>query len=521
MSELRIDRLSASAADWPAPGEVAGMLRRVADDRLGRALAEQPLPEGEWCVRRLDVGVSLDPERPLSALETDWADQIVTALRQSLRDGSRDVVRYLRPEQAVDDLFLGLATGRAGREWAWRQVGLLQPGDPDPHTDARAVMLTVAARLPHGPSAALERLVARVGLAPVHRLLGTEGWARLAALVVPKAVAGALRAEPPAPAAPARPVGRRKAAAAEARAMLARVLARGGALPSAIRVAGIRADLPTTRAWAILAIAAADPTLLRRPTGEVAALVDEVGAHLVPGPQRTLAGRRPEPAGTVAGGGATAVLSPTRTATAPRPVDPASPPGDPGGAVGPRGPAEHGRSGMDAIDPVVDSEPPAAHTSWGGLAFLLNTADEAGLPDLLDEPPFRARPAAWVLRRLGHALVGTAEDDPALLVLAGAEADPEQDRASDTEQAAIETCAGRWAAVTADRLRESGFVGAPPDAVLVRRLASREASVLWEPGWVEVCLRLADVDLDVRRAGLDVDPGWVWWIGQVVRFRYE
>jgi hypothetical protein len=36
-----------------------------------------------------------------------------------------------------------------------------------------------------------------------------------------------------------------------------------------------------------------------------------------------------------------------------------------------------------------------------------------------------------------------------------------------------------------------------------------------------VHLSLDDVDLDVRRAGLDGDPGWVWWLGQVVRFVYE
>jgi hypothetical protein len=28
------------------------------------------------------------------------------------------------------------------------------------------------------------------------------------------------------------------------------------------------------------------------------------------------------------------------------------------------------------------------------------------------------------------------------------------------------------------------------------------------------------VDTGVRLAGLDLDPGFVWWLGAVVRFRY-
>jgi len=36
-----------------------------------------------------------------------------------------------------------------------------------------------------------------------------------------------------------------------------------------------------------------------------------------------------------------------------------------------------------------------------------------------------------------------------------------------------------------------------------------------------VHLSLDGVDVAVRGAGLDVDPGWVPWLGIVVMFRYE
>ncbi|MGC3992788.1 MAG: hypothetical protein QM779_01440 [Propionicimonas sp.] len=526
MTGLSIERLSATAAaDWPAPGEVDGMLRRIAADRLGPALAAQPLPEGEWCVRRIDVDVDLDPERPLSALETDWADRIVTALRQSLRDGSRDVVRYLRPEQAVDDLLRGLATGRAERAWAWGQVGLWHPGDPDPRSDPRGLFLAVLARLPQGPSAALDRLVRRVGFAPVHRLLGSEGWTRVTGLVAPGLDLAVLLGDP-ADVVPSRHPKRRAAAASD-RARLARTIIEGGTLPAAIRSTGIRADVATARSWALLTVAASDPSLLRRPTAQLGALVRDVAALLTPGPARTLGERR----GTDAA--AATAQSAAGPSSRPTGADPAGDPTDarasidsrPAPATDEPAPATdvpvRPRPSVEALDPVAD-EPEPAHTAWGGLAFLLHTAADAGLPTILDEPPFLARPAAWVLRLLGSELVGAAEDDPALLVLSGAEAVTGQPAPADDERAAIRTCAARWASATAARLRAGrDGLAQVPDTDIVRGLARREATVRWEPGWVEVCLALADVDLDVRRAGLDLDPGWVWWLGQVVRIRYE
>src|SRR5262245_10519363 len=134
MNDVAIGRLTATVTDWPETDaeRVPRMLDRVADSRLEDAIRSHPLPDGEWCVRRVNVEVVLDPERPTSALESDWADQIVVALRRSLRDGSQDVVRFDRPEQAVDDLLLGLATGQYERVWAWRQVGLLASDDPPP-----------------------------------------------------------------------------------------------------------------------------------------------------------------------------------------------------------------------------------------------------------------------------------------------------------------------------------------------------------------------------------------------------
>jgi hypothetical protein len=76
--------------------------------------------------------------------------------------------------------------------------------------------------------------------------------------------------------------------------------------------------------------------------------------------------------------------------------------------------------------------------------------------------------------------------------------------------------AGGWAHVTAARLGQ-----AERDALDVAgQVAARTGSIVASPGWIEVHLDLGDVDIDVRRAGLDLDPGWVPWLGVVVIFVY-
>ena len=534
MNELRIDRMSANAAGWPEPDEVPGMLRHVADDRMERALREQPLPDGEWCVRRLDVDVELDPERPLTALETDWADRIVTALRQSLRDGSREVVRYLRPEQAVDDLLSGLATGRFEHDWAWRQVGLLQSGDPEPRADARGLFLLVLGRLPQGPAPALARLVREIGLAPVHRLLGRDGWTRAAALAIPAARVEWLLADGPDGADVPTAEGIGRTATDRSFGRLAAAIASTGILAAASRNSGLRVDGPTLRAWAVLAVADGDPSLLHRRADALRVLVGEVAVRLQPQPGHALRSRaqaEPSDAPPVLTTGAADAtgLSPARSEGGPA---------DGSAHEAGRQPESVAREATVAAAPdttqpqrtplhatadiAAEEQPAGARTSWGGLLFLLNTTEEAGLPGVLDEPPFLARPAPWVLFRLGLEVVPASPDDPALLALAGLDAVPAEDPPDEAEHLAIKGCAAGWARVTAERLRgEEEVADAPGDAEMVRQLARREATIVQEPGWVEVCLRSDEVDLEVRRAGLDRDPGWVWWLGQVVRFRYE
>jgi len=41
------------------------------------------------------------------------------------------------------------------------------------------------------------------------------------------------------------------------------------------------------------------------------------------------------------------------------------------------------------------------------------------------------------------------------------------------------------------------------------------------PGRADLHLPADAIDIAVRRAGLDIDPGWVPWLGRVIRFHYD
>ena len=52
-------------------------------------------------------------------------------------------------------------------------------------------------------------------------------------------------------------------------------------------------------------------------------------------------------------------------------------------------------------------------------------------------------------------------------------------------------------------------------------VTARPAVIVADPGWIEAHYSLDSVDTGLRRAALDLDPGYVPWLGVVVRFVYE
>ena len=573
---LTVNRLTATVRlDGPDDGtrrRVDALLREVAGTRLPRAWSAVDLPPGHWCLRRLRLDLQMDPGRGDLELSERWARALVAGIGVAVRRGSAEVVHYRRPLDALADAVAQLAVGRPDRAWAWAQVGVLAPGGPDPVAAPDAAALAALLTSPEWIVPALITAARRCGMAALDRSVGADGWRQLAQRAWE--TAGGRQAGPlPAPEDPVSgaqtaeglvPVGGGPAGAGPAGAVAAlpapAAALAGSELAATIGRSRLAPSGPVLDAWAVLAALELDPVLPRRPAA--AQRLDRVRAALAAAspsrpatsqagppapagpatPPATPAappapGPRPGPEGTgqaprnVAGGAATPAPAPAAAgqapvaATAPGPSPPPAAT-EPGAAT--EAPADPGRPAP------YNGEPPSGQpTDWAGLPFLLATAAAAGLPDrLLHDPALGARPLAWGLHAVGQAISGARGDDPGLLALAGlhgvrAAAVAAAPPPCDAERAALDQVARDWAAVTAARLlaastdpaADGHWTGMEPGELVVR-LVRRAGHVIAKPGWIEVHLPLDGVDLVVRRAGLDADPGWVDWLGTVVRFVY-
>ena len=446
---------------------------------------------------------------------------------------------------------LDRALGRRG----WLDVAAVVPGAAAAAEGAAMLLAAGAtagpAQDPHGP-----------GQAEV--AAGDDGTARFPpaappASVVPGAGVAGPRPVPPHPArvrpVPAVLAGPGPAPAWLTRSGLIRSLLEGSPLAAAFVRARLRPDAGTLAAWAALVVADADPASLHRAGSRelVAAIGYALATGQAPayhagrpwsGPRATSRRAAPPEAGATPSRGAP-MPSPGAATPSPGAATPSRPgatPLPPGRSPHATGPSTRGQ-GQDA-DPGqarreaagTAARPEGAFTAWAGAPFLLSTAQAAGLPGrVLGDLTFAGRTMRWVVHAAGLRLVPAAAADPALLALAGvAAADGaaliSADPPTAAEQEGIDDLARDWAAVTAARFLaaqpapERAELAAPASrkpAEVIAGIARRNGRVTGNRGWIEVHLPLADVDIAVRRAGFDIDPGWVPWLGTVVRYVYE
>jgi hypothetical protein len=153
-------------------------------------------------------------------------------------------------------------------------------------------------------------------------------------------------------------------------------------------------------------------------------------------------------------------------------------------------------------------------TGWGGLFFLLRPLDRLGLGDALAAEPELA--ADDLPRHLLEAIarqLGVPDDDGVWRALrpelAPGEATPEP---SPRVAAAIPGWHRRLAAWLEERA-----------GLDLARCTRRRGLVTASRTHLDLALPLSAMsatDLAVRRAGLDLDPGWVPWLARVVTFHY-
>lgn len=159
------------------------------------------------------------------------------------------------------------------------------------------------------------------------------------------------------------------------------------------------------------------------------------------------------------------------------------------------------------VAPARDDAAVGERTTVGGLLFLLRPLAVLGMPAWLARTP-------WAIdhRLPEHMLVdiarrcGAAGDDPLVAAL----------RSPGDEPLAPEHA---WA-VAAWRRGLAGWLRRRLDMTL-GRVVRRPGVVRASRVHIDIELPLSTVDLVTRAGGLDLDPGWVPWLGRVVAFCYR
>jgi len=542
------------------------VLRAVVDEALELALERAGVAaHEEICLRSLAVPVRLRLSRGDSALAREWSNALAHALRRATGGvWSRHIVRYGSRAQAMIDLAFSVARGNYERAWAWKQIGIWH-GSEWPSASEAVIEL-------------LGSLVAEpINIVPVLRAFGgpqaADGlFARMASRMTPTqwivlaraALAGA--GASPALLAHAEP------GVAETPRQARRLLAASSIAPRIIESVPLE-DTDLRRALAALLILDAEPSILpgggRRAVAHIAAVADV----LHPTVARSALGRSvPEkPAAPAAtSGGST---SPARESRSPESMGRSAPEKPRGGAQLPNEsqfdvkhprplgqqsrpesesfaaenapfpgeeeqqaeraePFELTESAASAAHDAPDEHPipkvrRRAVTAFGGLLLLLRVIEDLGLPKEIPETASLAgRSFRWVLHRLAIALVPSevpiSEDDAAVLAFAGLQPDDAppsrgEDAATERELAAIDAFCARIESRLGELFADEQLM----QSELLPFVCNRHAEIVTDPGWIDIHLSLDDVTTAIRRAGLDLDPGYLPWLGVVVRFIYE
>ena len=481
MVTLALDRLHARYhdVDLDVAARLDSALHGVVAGALDDALASRPMPTAfAVCVPRVTVEVELDPTRPVPALAQAWAAAIVAAVEAGLREAAASVVGqasaqgwvvYRTEVDALADLVRSVGAGDQSRCWAWAQVGLVPRGTASV-----------------GPYEVAAALVARVELLPgilrsiagaVPVPLTADGWIALAGTFARQC--GSVRPSPHD--APGLRVG-----AVATPGLRDDVV--GDAVATVPAEVWAIADTAQREDLATLALAIVGPAWSRHP-GAAGAVAAAAPARRPRSGREGPHGILPSVSGTLAGQGRPAAGRADRAAG--EPDDQSA--GVPG----------------TAVDEPATIDAPLV-TDWGGAFLLMGILHEV---DVASRATEEVPPAELVARVVG-AVTGAPLDDPATATVSGWEATIPVVALSGDGDALVRGIGAEVSSRIADQVDDDD----PANDLgwIWRRRAEIESS----PGLIEATFSLDEVDVRLRRAGLDLDPGYVWWLGRVVRFRY-
>jgi hypothetical protein len=515
---------------------LTGALSEGALEQLVESSAAlQGLRHEEICIRR----VVAKPFRtswatPDSELVGGWAEAISDAIAEASQGRGADVLRYASRHQAAVDLVVSLVNGDRQREWAWSMLGLPSPSSSSAPDAVREVVARCGAERPGELVSMLVEVARKASVRALVTCIGVDLLEHLVAQVwhsaggTPSRVAtdaGALSPD------------RRRAERVDAYAAL--VTTRSEIWAASIRegAAGpgfVAADqqLPegeshapaTSRlmtAIARLSLAEVEPAAVPMALADpIVSALERIARAGV----RTEA-RRPDV------GRSSSAHRPTEYDDSLLAVDERFGSADRGaGTAGhPTGTHEGRMAELTAADPEPSASQPtqkATVSAWGGLLFLLHLIGASEFPARVAEDPetygygtkLALRILATALIRLAAPELEPDPEDPAVLAFSGLM--PGTEPGDDAGPAPwVEAEVGSLVGELRRYVEGEDDSGSSGQGLLLRVLR-RRARISTAAGLVDAEFDLDDVDIDVRRAGLDIDPGYVPWLGVFVRFRY-
>ncbi|MGB3292061.1 MAG: hypothetical protein WBB01_03595, partial [Phormidesmis sp.] len=147
---------------------------------------------------------------------------------------------------------------------------------------------------------------------------------------------------------------------------------------------------------------------------------------------------------------------------------------------------------------------PGLHTDYAGLIYLLNLFTYLHLPAYLPQynnPTFPHLLLLYTAQRLG-----VPTEDPIVTVFADDEVALDSFILHHSSLIAWYSAIRRWLR------RHTPFT--------LKALIHRPGTLALTPTHLDLTFDLTQVDSHIRRAGLDLNPGWLPWFGRVVQFHY-
>ena len=170
-------------------------------------------------------------------------------------------------------------------------------------------------------------------------------------------------------------------------------------------------------------------------------------------------------------------------------------------------PPQHPLQQVRLPSPTPKPLPDQFETQQGAVLYLLNFLNRSELQTLMGDY-WQTLPNGWLWLYRVAQLLGVDESDPLAVFIArqlGLEHSTDLARLPRLPQAEhIQQLAQEW----------YGPLWQPS-------LLSLTATVRHNPSHVDLYTNPGNVRIEVRLAGLDINPGWLLWLGRVVTFHYE